>query len=89
MYVCMSVSNGFTIEIYGLCIVYVSFGTCRSGCHRAMTWSKVWRSRSRTRNNARISPDVWKPLNKRMKDNKIAVIRTDLHVTTRAIYFAR
>ena len=42
MYVCMSVHNGFTIEIY---IVYVPFGTCCSGCHCAMTW----RSRLRTR----------------------------------------
>ena len=45
MYVYMSVRNGFTIEIYGLCIVYIPFGTCCSGCHCAM----AWRSRSRTR----------------------------------------
>ena len=32
MYVCMSVT-GFRS---GLCIVYVPFGMCRSGCHRAM-----------------------------------------------------
>ena len=37
MYVCLYVRNGFT--------VYVPFGTCCSGCHRAM----AWRSRSRTR----------------------------------------
>ena len=35
MSVCLSV-NEFTIEIYSLCIVYVPFGTCRSGCHHAM-----------------------------------------------------
>ena len=58
MYVCLSVT-GLRLKYMGLCIVYVPFGTCCSGCHRAMEW----RSRSRTRNiedDARMSPDVWK-----------------------------
>ena len=35
MYVCMSVRNALTglgLKCTGLCIVYVPFGTCRSGC---------------------------------------------------------
>ena len=35
MYVCMSVCNGFTIEIYGFMHSLRTFGTCHSGCHRA------------------------------------------------------
>ena len=34
MYVCMFVRNRFTIEMYGLRIVYVPFGTCHLRCHR-------------------------------------------------------
>ena len=56
MYVCLSVT-GLRLKYTGLCIVYVPFSTCRSGCHCTM----AWRSRSRTRkieDNARTSPDV-------------------------------
>ena len=88
MYVCMSVRNGFTIEIYGFKHSLRIFWHVPSGCHRAMAWSKAWRSRSRTRNNTRTG-DVWKTLSKRMKDDKITMIRNDWRVTTRAIYFAR
>ena len=35
MYVCLSV-KGLQLKYTGLCIVYVLFGTCRSGCHHAM-----------------------------------------------------
>ena len=35
MYVCLFVT-GLRLKYTGLCIVYVPFGTCRSGCHRAM-----------------------------------------------------
>ena len=35
MYVCMFVT-GLRLKYTGLCIVYVPFGTCCSGCHRAM-----------------------------------------------------
>ena len=31
-YVCMSVT-GLRLKYTGLCIVYVAFGTCCSGCH--------------------------------------------------------
>ena len=41
MYVCLSVT-GLQLKYKGLCIVYVPFGTCRSGCHCAI----AWRSRS-------------------------------------------
>ena len=61
MYVCMSVT-GLQLKYMGLCIVYVPFGTCRSGCHRTM----AWRLRSRTgkiEDDARTSPDVWKTVN--------------------------
>ena len=61
MYVCLSVT-GLRLKYTGLCIVYVPFGTCRSGCLRAM----AWRSRSRTwkvEDDARTSPDVWKTVN--------------------------
>ena len=42
--VCMSVRNGFTIEIYAFMHSLRTFGTGRSGCHRVM----AWRLRSRT-----------------------------------------
>ena len=54
--VCLSVT-GLRLKYMGLCIVYVLFGMCRSGCLRAM----AWRSRLRTRrieDNTRTSPDV-------------------------------
>ena len=60
MYVCMSVRNGFTIEIY---IVYVPFGTCRSGCHRVMVARRLRLRTQRIEDNARTSPDVWKTVN--------------------------
>ena len=41
LYVCLSV-KGLQLKYMGLCIVYVPFGTCRSGCHCAI----AWRSRS-------------------------------------------
>ena len=47
VYVCMSVRNGFTIEIYGFMHRVRTFGLCRSGCHRDRTMA--WRSRLRTR----------------------------------------
>ena len=50
----MSVT-GLQLKYTNLCIVYVPFGTCRSGCHRVL----AWRSRSRTRkieDDARTSP---------------------------------
>ena len=66
MYVCVYVVclslTGLRLKYTGLCIVYVPFGTCHSGCHRVM----AWRSRSRTRkieDDARMSPDVWKTVN--------------------------
>ena len=62
MYVCMSVRNGFMIEIYGFMHSLCTFGTCHSGCHCVM----ASRSRSRTRkieDDARTSPDVWKTVN--------------------------
>ena len=60
MYVCMSVT-GLRLKYTGLCIVYVPFGMCHSGCYRMM----AWRSRLRTRKieDARTSPDVWKTVN--------------------------
>ena len=60
-YVCLSVTS-LRLKYTGLCIVYVPFGTCCSGCDRAM----AWRSRSRTRkieDDARTSPDVWRTVN--------------------------
>ena len=33
--VCLSIT-GLRLKYTGLCIVYVPFGTCRSGCHRVM-----------------------------------------------------
>ena len=61
MYVCMSVT-GLRLKYTGLCIVYVPFDTCRSGCHRTTV---AWRSRLRTRkiDDARTSPDVRKTVN--------------------------
>ena len=35
MYVCLFVT-GLQLKYTGLCIVYVLFATCRSGCHRAV-----------------------------------------------------
>ena len=67
MFVCLSVT-GTRLKYTGLCIAYVPFGTCCSGCHLAMTW----RSRSRTwkiKDDARTSPDVWKAVNCSTKDN--------------------
>ena len=63
MYLCMSVRNGFTIEIYGFMHSLCTFGMCCSGCHCAMV---AWRSMSRTRkieDDDRTSPDVWKTVN--------------------------
>ena len=75
----MSVRNGFTIEIYtGLCIVYVPFGTCRSGCHRAIIKVEDSEDRRRRQNESRC-----------MEDDKITVTRNNLRVTTRVIYFTR
>ena len=62
MYVCMSIM-GLRLKYMGLCIVYVAFGTCRSGCHHAIV---AWRSRSgtlRIEDDDRTSPDVWKTVN--------------------------
>jgi len=59
MYVCMYVRNRLAIEIY---VVYVPFGTWRSGCHRAMAWGLRLRTR-RIEDEARMSPDVWKMVN--------------------------
>ena len=61
MFVCLSIT-GLQLKYTGLCIVYASFGTCCSGCHRTM----AWRSKSSTRkieDDARTSPDVWKMVN--------------------------
>ena len=44
MYVCMSVRNRLTIEIYGFMHSLRTFGSCHSWCQRAM----AWRSRPRT-----------------------------------------
>ena len=71
MYVCtcMSVRNGFTIEIYGFMHSLRTFWHVPSGCHRAM----AWRSRSRTwkiEDDARTSPHVWKTVNCSTKDEK-------------------
>ena len=43
---CMSVT-GLRLKYTGLCIVYVPFGTCHSGCHCVM--DAAWRSRLRAR----------------------------------------
>ena len=54
----MSVRNGFMIEIYtGLCIVYVPFGTCRSGCHRAMIKVEDSEDRRRRQSESRCMED--------------------------------
>ena len=61
LYVCLSVT-GLRLKYTGLCIVYIPFGTCRSGCHPAM----AWRSRLRAQNiedDTRTSPDIWKMVN--------------------------
>jgi len=62
MYVCMSVRNGFTIEIYGFMHSLRTFWHVlfRMPSHDGME------SRSRTRrieDDARTSPDVWKMVN--------------------------
>ena len=44
MYVCLSVT-GLRLKYTGLFIVYVPFGTNRSGCNRAMAWRSRLRSR--------------------------------------------
>ena len=42
---------------------------------------------SRTEDD-RTSPEIWKTLKQRMKDDKIMMTRNNLCVNTRAIYFA-
>ena len=37
MYVCLSVT-GLQLKYTGLCIVYVPFGMCRSGCIAIAQW---------------------------------------------------
>ena len=75
----------FTINM-GLCIVYVPFGMCHSGCHRMM---EIEAEARRIQDDDRTSSDVWKMviklLNKRMKDDKIMVTRNDLRITTRPV----
>jgi len=63
MYVCMSVRNGFTIEIYRF------MHSLRTFWHvplRMPSREMAWRWRLRTQkieDDARTSPDVWKTVN--------------------------
>ena len=52
MYVCMSVRNGFTIEIYGF--AHSLRTSLARAAHDAIDIAM------RSRDNARTSPDVWK-----------------------------
>ena len=54
MYVFMYVRNGFTIEIYGFMHSLRIFWHVPFRMSSCDAWSKAWRSRSRTRNNARM-----------------------------------
>ena len=60
-FACLSVT-GLRLKYTGLCIVYVPFGACCSGCHRAMAWKLRLRTR-KIEDNARMSQDVWKTVN--------------------------
>ena len=46
MFVCLSIT-GLRLKYTGLCIVYVPFSTCRSGCHCVMTVIEVEDSEDR------------------------------------------
>ena len=88
---CMSVRNGFTIEIYRFMHSLRTFWhvplrmPSRDGMEIEVEDSE---DRRRRQNKSRCMEDG-QLLNKRMKDDKITVTRNDLRVTTRAIYLAR
>ena len=66
MFVCMSVRNGFTIEIYGFMHSLCTFWHGRGQDAIARWRMALRRSRLRTRkieDDARTSPDVWKTVN--------------------------
>ena len=87
--VCMSVHNGFTIEIYGFTHSLCTF--LARATHDAIVMEiEVENSEDRRRrqNESRDMKDS-ELLNKRMKDDKITVTGDDLPVSTRAIYFTR
>ena len=54
MYVCLSVM-GLQLKYTGLCIVYVPFGMCRSGCHHGR--SQGLEDRRRRQNESRCMED--------------------------------
>ena len=80
----MSVHYRFTIEIYRF-----THSLRTSLAHAAHDAIAVEVEDSRTEDDARTSPEIWKTLKQRMKDDKIMMTRNNLCVNTRAIYFAR
>ena len=90
MFVCMSVCNGFTIEIYGFMHSLCTFWhmplrmPSRDGMEIEVEDSEY----RRRRQNESRHMENGQMLNIKMKD-KITMTRNDLLVTTRAIYFIR
>ena len=84
MYVCMSIT-GLRLKYTGLCILYIPFGTCRSGCHRVLEVEDS-EDRRRRQNESRCHEMYGRQLaNCSTKDDKIMTTRNNLRVTTRAI----
>jgi len=88
MYVCVSVRNGFTIEICGF--THSLRTSLARVAHDVIVMEaevKDSEDRRRRQNEFRCMEDG-SLLNKRMKDDKIMVTRNDLCVSTQTIYFA-